>query len=411
MFATLGATIGMGQFAFGVFIIPLEEEFGWSRTEINISLTLSAFMGILSPFAGRLMDKHGARPVMIVSMILMIIGFFLRSIMTDLWQFYAFSALIFIATPGASMLPVGRLVGLWFPTIRGRMMGIIASGNNFGGMLSVPIITAVIAFGGWRWGFATTGFLMIGLLILIFFVIRDSPEDVEKEVNKRWAPAGDAGKAARAALQGFTTGEAVRTRAFWFLSVGMALQQFARTSVATQFFPHLEQVGFSSTEAAIGLMLLAFFAVTSKILFGTVSEWITARWSYVIVVFLQVIGLAIILFPDGQIFTWIGLTVFGLGMGGVGALGPLTITEMYGLKNFGAIIGLTRPAMIIPTIIGPIMAGVIFDQRGSYDLAFGITLVLLSVALAGFALASPPKRKAGSVAEEEAVEGSKVATA
>ncbi|MBT4516098.1 MAG: hypothetical protein HOC77_13530, partial [Chloroflexi bacterium] len=104
-------------------------------------------------------------------------------------------------------------------------------------------------------------------------------------------------------------------------------------------------------------------------------------------------------------------TVFGLGMGGVGALGPLTITEMYGLKNFGAIIGLTRPAMIIPTIIGPIMAGVIFDQRGSYDLAFGITLVLLSVALAGFALASPPKRKAGSVAEEEAVEGSKVATA
>lgn len=401
----------MGQFAFGVFIIPLEEEFGWSRTQINLSLTMAAFMGVLSPFAGRLMDKHGARPIMVVSMLLMIVGFLLRAVMTDLWQFYAFSALIFIATPGASMLPVGRLVGLWFPTIRGRMMGLIASGNNFGGMISVPIVTAVIAFGGWRWGFATTAFVMIGLLVLIIFVIRDRPEDVEKEVNKRWAPGGDAGKAARAALQGFTTIEAIRTRAFWFLSLGMALQQFARTSVATQFFPHLEQIGFSSAEAAIGLMLLAFFAVTSKILFGTISEWITARWSYVIVVFLQITGLAIILFPDGAIFTWIGLTVFGLGMGGVGALGPLTITEMYGLKNFGAIIGLTRPAMIIPTVIGPIMAGFIFDQRGTYDLAFGITLVLLTIALAGFALARPPKARSTSDSADDVGKSAETAPA
>jgi sugar phosphate permease len=311
--------------------------------------------------------------------------------MTELWQFYAVSALIFAGTPGASMLPVGRLVGLWFATTRGRMMGLIASGNNFGGMIAVPIITAVIAFGGWRWGFASTGFLMIGVLILVLFMIRDKPEDVEREVNKRWTPKGDAGRAARAALQGFTTSQAIRTRAFWFLAVGMALQQFARTSVATQFFPHLEQIGFSATEAAIGLMLLAFFAVTSKILFGTVSEWITARWAYVIVVSLQITGLSILLFPEGTMFTWIGLVVFGLGMGGVGALGPLAITEMYGLKNFGAIIGLTRPAMIVPTVIGPIMAGFIFDRTGTYDLAFGITLGLLSVALAGFALASPPR--------------------
>ncbi|HIF11667.1 MAG TPA: MFS transporter, partial [Dehalococcoidia bacterium] len=219
-------------------------------------MTLSAFMGILAPFAGRLMDKHGARPIMIVSLIMMIVGFFLRAVMTDLWQFYAFSALIFIATPGASMLSVGRLVGLWFAAKRGRMMGLISSGNNFGGMIAVPIITAVIVIGGWRWGFASTGFLLIGVLILVIFIIRDKPEDVEKEVNKRWAPKGDAGKAARAALQGFTASQAIRTRAFWLLSVGMALQQFARTSVATQFIPHLEQVGFSAAQAAIGLMLL-----------------------------------------------------------------------------------------------------------------------------------------------------------
>ena len=65
------------------------------------------------------------------------------------------------------MLPVGRLVGLWFATKRGRMMGLIASGNNFGGMIAVPIITAVIVIGGWRWGFASTGFLLIGVLTML----------------------------------------------------------------------------------------------------------------------------------------------------------------------------------------------------------------------------------------------------
>ena len=399
-FLTLGATIGTAQFAFGVFILPLEDEFGWSRTQINVSLTLAAFMGVLSPFAGRFMDRYGARPVMAVSLVLIIAGFLLRAVMTELWQFYAFSALIFAGTPGASMLPTGRLVGLWFATTRGRMMGIVTAGNNFGGMVAVPLTAAAIAFGGWRWGFAGVGFLLIGILILVLFVIRDRPEDVEKEVHKRWAPRGDAGRAARAALQGFTSSQAIRTRAFWFLSAGMALQQFARTSVATQLIPHLQQVGFSFSEAAAGLTILAFFGMASKIVFGRVSETITARWAYVVVVVIQVMGLALLIVSGGSIFAWAGLVVFGSGMGGVGALGPLAITEMFGLRNFGAIIGLTRPAMIIPTIAGPIMAGVLFDTTGTYDLAFGITLVFLTVALVGFALARPPGSPVGRESPE-----------
>jgi len=389
-FLTIGISIGAAQFAFGAFIIPLEEEFGWSRTEINASLTLAASMGIITPFVGRLMDKHGARSIMAASVSLMIAGFLLRSVMTDLWQFYTFSMLIFLGTPGSSMLPVGRLVTLWFSTTRGRMMGLVMSGVNSGGLLYVPLLTAVIAFAGWRWGFAGIGFLLIGILILIMFVIRDKREDVEREVNKRWMPRGDAGEAARAAFEGFTAREAIRTRAFWFLSFGMALQHFAHTSAATQFFPHLEQGGFTSAEAAIGLMILALFAIASKIIFGTISEWITARWSYVIVVVLQITGLAILLLPGSQMFIWGGLMVFGLGMGGVGALGPLAIAEMFGLKNFGAIIGLTTPALIIPTLVGPVMAGFIFDSTGSYVLAFQITLGVLLISMTSFAMASPP---------------------
>ena len=82
--------------------------------------------------------------------------------------------------------------------------------------------------------------------------------------------------------------------------------------------------------------------------------------------------------------------MFGLGMDGVGALTPLVITDMFGLKQFGSITGLTRTALIIPVFAGPIMAGLIFDATDSYNLMFGITIALLAVSIVTFMMIRSP---------------------
>jgi MFS family permease len=169
----------------------------------------------------------------------------------------------------------------------------------------------------------------------------------------------------------------------------MATQQFARTSVTSQLIPHLEQEGFSAVTAASALSLLAFFAMTSKIIFGRLSETITAIYSYVVIIAIQVAGLALLTVVSSSQVIWIGLILFGLGMGGVGALGPLAIIETFGLRNFGSILGLTRFAVIVPTIVGPIMAGIVFDTRNSYDLVFVITIGFLAVSILCFFVAAP----------------------
>ncbi|MBT5828648.1 MAG: MFS transporter, partial [Candidatus Latescibacteria bacterium] len=122
---SIGAVLGTAQFAFSLFILPLEEAFGWSRTQVNGALTCGVVSGLLSPFIGNLMDRVGAKWTMVGSIVLVAIAFFLRAIMTDLWQFYLFSALMFAGMPGATMMPAGRLVNIWFPRIRGRMMGFV----------------------------------------------------------------------------------------------------------------------------------------------------------------------------------------------------------------------------------------------------------------------------------------------
>ena len=100
-------------------------------------------------------------------------------------------------------------------------------------------------------------------------------------------------------------------------------------------------------------MLLAFFAMTSKIIFGRLSETITARWAYVTILIFQAVGLGVMISSIASAMVWVGIGVFGLGMGGVGALTPLVITDLFGLKQFGRIMGLVQMPV---TTVGPMVA-------------------------------------------------------
>jgi sugar phosphate permease len=327
---SIGAVLGTAQFAFSLFILPLEEEFGWSRTQVNGALTCGVVSGLLSPFIGNQLDRVGAKWTMAGSIALVAIAFLLRSVMTELWHFYLFSAIMFAGMPGATMMPTGRLVNAWFPRIRGRMMGIVTAGNNLGSMIAIPIVAALITLVGWRWTFAVMAIGLFAIALLVVLVIRDTADDVKKEQHKRWTPSASDSSKQLHTDEGLLASEALRTSAFWFLAIGMILQQFVRTGAVSQMVPHLQQMGFSLATASGAMMLLAFFAMSSKLLFG--------------------------------------------------------------LKQFGRIMGLTSTPIIIPVVIGPIMAGVIFDSTGGYELMFAITIVFLLISIGAFMLIKTPQR-------------------
>ena len=275
----------------------------------------------------------------------------------------------------------------------------MTSGNNFGGVVSRPILTLIMSLGGWRIAFFATGVMLVALSVLAYLFLKDKPDDVQKEIGKRWTPSGTTSQAIGKATIGLSVSEALRTRAFWLIGSGMTLQQFVRTTLVTQLAAHLVDVGFGASQIGASLSVLAFFGVTSKIVFGRLSEITTARWAYTLVIAIQVSGIGSFLFLSGSGFipVFISLAVFGLGMGGVGTLGPLAVTEMFGLKNFGSISGFIRQGVIIPGIVGPLLAGYVYDRTGVYDLAFQIILGFLILSCLCFALARPPKPAGGSV--------------
>ncbi len=259
----------------------------------------------------------------------------------------------------------------------------------------VPLGTFVIAAASWRWGYAVFGFIIIGIAVATWYLVRDRPTDVAKENNKRWSPPGLDAATAAAAAAGYSMKQALRMRTFYFITIGVTAAMFTYTAVLTQLIPHLEAEGFSKNEAAAGLSIVAACGIISKLVFGRLSETITARWAAVLSLSIQSAGLALLIISDGTSMAWLAVIVFGLGFGGIGALIPLTVTEAFGIRYFGSILGTISMVGVIPVVIGPLMAGIIFDRTDNYDLAFAITIVIFVTGAVFMTLASPPRPPTG----------------
>ncbi|NCG35674.1 MAG: MFS transporter [Dehalococcoidales bacterium] len=374
-FLSVGVSIGLIQYAFQAFVIPLEQEFGWSRTEINISISLGIASSLIAPIAGRFLDKFGSMKIMALSLFVITIGFLLRGSMNHLWQLYLSSILLYVGIPGATQLPLGKLMGIWFPKIRGRMIGFIMAGNNFSAVISVPIATFLIISSGWRIAFFVLAIATFIVMILVLLCIRDDKNYNISKINSA--------NSKNNYEKDYEVKEALRTYAFWFLAAGMTLQQFARTTVVIQLVPHFISQGISSTLASSMMSVFGVFAVISKLISGWLSDLIPSRFILIIVVILQMIGIQLIL-SENLTYLWIGSGLMGLGIGAMGVLGPSTTTELFGLKKYSSIFGTLQMPVAIPVIVGPIISGIIFDKYKSYNLAFNLVELLLIISVMCF---------------------------
>ena len=366
-FFTTAFASGASQYGFGMFVEPLEREFGWTRTQINLSLSIGHISGLLSPLIGWGVDKYGSRTIMTTSLIAVAISFLLRANMTELWQWYALSALMAVGFPG-TWLPIGKLVGTWFPATRGRMMGTAITGNNVFGLVGVPVFSLIIRSEGWRLGYTVIGVIVLVITVAVWFVIQSDPLHGDVAAIEPTPTDQNNVRSSDYSLR-----EAMRTKKFWLLLAGVTCAGFSYPSFMTQLIPHMQSVGWGSTQATLVLTVLAGTALASKISWGLISEKLTARISFVIAIFTMSSGVILVTLAGSSVFVWPAIVYFGAGFGGIGPLMSLVVMEVFGMRNYGTIQGVvTMVLATVPILIGPIVAGRLFDLTGSYDTSFWI---------------------------------------
>lgn len=392
-FVILLVTVGIGLYVPPVFLIPLQEHFGWSRAAIATGSAMAALMsGMVSPLVGIWIDKYGSRKVMTAGALLMGGAFALLSLMRSLWQLYAFNMLAAIGITCVAWIPNQTLISNWFERQRGLAMGIAMTGVGFGGLIMAPCAALLIAQLGWRLAFAVLSvFILVVVVTTVLATVRSRPGDMgllpDGEATSAAPAAAGAGREIAA---GFELAQAVKTKAFWILSVGHFLGVFASFSIVGHLVAFLRDVGFDSRVAAAALGLAVGVSVIGRVLVGFLADRSSKRNMASAAFALYAVAALLLLSIQSAGALPAFVITFGLALGGAAVMVPLLVGECFGLLAFGKILGVIMISATLGGAAGSVLTGRIYDVTGSYNLAFMLhAAVFLAAALAFHLLPRP----------------------
>ena len=386
VFSSTAVAVGVSQYAFGLFIVPIEETFGWTRTEISASLSFAAVGGLAAPFIGRAMDRFGARPVLVLSLLVFGLSFCLRPLMTELWHWYALSFMQFTTFLGLTVLPTGRLVAAWFPRTRGRMTGLAATGNNVGGLVMPVFVAALLAAMPWNEACIVIGLVAFAIAGTAAVVVRESPPAAASPAG----PARTGGEPAAAAatpLHDRNLRDLVKTRVFLAVFTAITLGTFTYAAIVPHVLVHLVNKGMSNASALSALSGLAAAGICGKLVFGWISERYGARRTMMVNLVGQSTFVAVLALAGNAAVLGAAAPLFGLFMGGFGVLYILLVQETFGLRRYGSVMGLVNIGTVVSFGLGPLLAGASYDISGSYGAAFLVVCGLFAAGSATLVLA------------------------
>ncbi len=370
VFFTGALIIGINTYSFGLFIEPLEKDFGWTREQISLGFSVSFMSSLIAPIIGKFVDIKGSKIFLVLSLFLISIGFLLRPLMTNLNHWIILNALVFAGYPGTLLFASGVLIQVWFPKSRGRMVAFATSGHNAGGLV-IPFMTLGTLFlFNWKVTYFIYGLIILFICIFSLIFVENAPKENANKDEKKISDIGVDFKSA------------IKTKKFFFLTLGITLACFTYNGVMPQMAPHLKTEGLSLTGSTIAMAYIGAMGVLSKLFFGRLSEKYSSILMTCISVLLQSIGLIMILVAQGSILgIWCGVIVFGIGFGGLGALISLNVTECFGLKSLSSIWGALSFLGIWSTFLAPWMMGRIFDSTSSYRDAHTIVIIVFFIGI------------------------------
>ena len=399
VFSSTAIAVGVSQYAFGLFIVPIEETFGWTRTEISASLSFAAVGGFSAPLLGRAMDRFGARPVLALSLVVFGLSFCLRPLMTELWHWYALSFLQFVTFSGLTVLPAGRLVAAWYPHIRGRMTGVAATGNNVGGLVMPLFVAALLAAMSWSEASMVIGITSFAVAGAAILVIRETPP-AGGAPTRRLDSAAERENRVVPVLPDQDLRETVRTRTFYAVLAAITLGTFTYSTILPHALAHMVNKGMGNAPALSALGTLAAAGVCGKLLFGWMSERFTARRMLISNLVGQAAFTALLGVATHTGVVAIAAPLYGLFMGGFGALYILVVQESFGMRHYGSVMGLMNLGTVVSFGLGPLIAGVSYDVSGGYGAAFLIVCGLFVAGAVSLAFARPRVEEAATVSRQ-----------
>ncbi len=382
----VGVALGYSVVAvmsFGTFISPLQEEFGWSRGQISLGLTVIGYTAIFwFPVAGKIMDKIGARRVLLPSTFLF--GLTIASmyfLTASLWHFYAMCVLIALVGAGTAPMTYSRLIVAWFDNRRGLALGVGLAGVGIG-TAAVPVIaTAIMDVYTWREAYAGLGLLIVVLALpVVALVMRDTPKEMGQLPDGEH-PTEDAIEAhANKKIVGFTAKQALRHKSFWLIAISFAIVGLTTSTVLIHMIPLMKDRGMTGAEAAGTFAYLGIALIFGRLLAGYLMDKFFAPRVVIAFMLAPVVGLALLANGATGGIAALCAALVGMAIGSEFDAMAFLTSRYFGSRAFGQIYGYQYSAYKVGAATGPLFMGIAFDLVGHYN---GILWTMAGILLLG----------------------------
>ncbi|MFC2047719.1 MFS transporter, partial [Chloroflexota bacterium] len=326
---------------------------------------------------GRLNDRFGPRIIMVVSGLLLGLGYLLMSQVGSIWQLYLFFGVMIGISMSGTVVPLLSTVARWFVRRRGMMTGIIISGLGLGTLIIPPVVRWLIATYGWRTSYIIVGVMALVLITLAGYLLRRDPAQMEQ------SPYGEnkvRGENIDLETRGYSLREAVHTRQFWMLCGMFLIAGYCLHTIILHIVIHATGLGISAASAVNILAVYGGVSFFGKVIMGSAGDRIGNRPALIISFILMAIVLFWLIPAKEAWMLYLLVAIFSFSFSGLDTLMSPIVAELFGLTSHGVIFGVIIFSITIGGAIGPVLAGHIFDITHSYQLAF---LACAGVAIMG----------------------------
>ena len=361
----------------GVLMVPLEQEFGWSRATISIAISINLLLyGLTGPFAAGLVNRYGPRRVMAVAAFLMGLGTLATITMKHPWQLIALWGVVVGTGTGIIAIVLGAtVVQRWFYLHRGLALGLLTASSATGQLIFLPVLAQLVVSSGWRWAVIVVAGVALLIAPIAFLVMRDRPQDEGLTPlglpDTETVPAPATGNPFVAAVRALRM--ASRTREFWILAGSFFICGASTNGlIGTHLIPACMDHGIPEVQAAGLLAMMGIFDLIGT----TGSGWLSDRYDsrMLLMTYYGLRGLALLYLPYGFVSESHGLSLFAVfyGLDWIATVPPtVALTrQAFGAEKAGLVFGWIMAAHQVGAAMAATFAGFIRTNEGNYDHAF-----------------------------------------
>ena len=384
----------------GVFIVPLQREFGWTTAEISSALSIRFILfGLMAPFAAALMNRYGLRNVALLALLIVASAMAASLAMTRVWHLMLLWGVVIGIGTGMTALVLGATVAArWFNARRGLVVGILTASVATGQLVFLPLLAAITDRMGWRIALSLVC-VMLGLAALaVLMVMSDRPSDVglrpfgDRGTEPLPAPPPNTAPIMAAALG--TLGDAARTRVFWILFATFFICGASTNGlIQVHLIPMCLDFGIPQVQAAGLLAAMGIFDFFGTIASGWLSDRLDNRW--LLFWYYGLRGLSLLLLPFTD-FSFYGLSLFAMfyGLDWIATVPPTVrlTTQRFGTERANLVFGWVFAGHQIGAAFAAFGAGLSRTLLSTYLPAFFLAGVLCVIAaLIALSISRTPK--------------------